>query len=148
MHTYSTALALIRVTVPEHLLAGAEVPILDGPQAQGDLLIVPAQPPSDIDEHPLPVAGVPVVHGEASGNTHWLHRGFDSPGVAWKRLGDPSSLVIGHLRVPPGQSAMLLHTDEHGANGIGPGSYAIHRKREATVSFQGGAASSYQWVSD
>ena len=36
---------------------------------------------------------------------------------------------LGFLRVPPGQSALLLHTDEHGANGIGPGTYAIHRKR-------------------
>jgi hypothetical protein len=37
---------------------------------------------------------------------------------------------IGWLEVPTGQSAQLIHTDEHGANGIGPGTYEIRRKRE------------------
>lgn len=32
--------------------------------------------------------------------------------------------------VPEGQTAQLIHTDEHGAAGIGPGLYAIHEKRE------------------
>ena len=139
MHTYATALALIGVTVPEHLRLDAEVPVLTGPQAQGDLLIVPADPPPGLARHRLPARGVQVVQGEATGNTHWLHPGFDSPRVAWKRVDAGSGVLIGHLLVPEGQSAMLLHTDEHGANGIGPGTYAIHRKREAAVSFTGPA---------
>jgi hypothetical protein len=57
------------------------------------------------------------VRGEATGNTHWLHQGFDSPGVRWADAVD--GVRLGYLRVPKGQSALLLHTDEHGANGIG-----------------------------
>jgi hypothetical protein len=136
MHTYATALALSGITVPDHLTADAEVPVLTGPQAQGDLLIVqladspgsPARPATE----PVPAAGVQVIHGEATGNTHWLHAGFDSPGVRWSRA-EEQGVRVGVLTVPRGQSALLIHTDEHGANGIGPGTYAIHRKRAAEV---------------
>ncbi len=131
MHTYGSALALIGVTVPDHLEAAADVPVLSAPQAQGDLLIVPATGGPELHWSVLPDSGEQVVHGEATGNTHWLHRGFDSPGVRWARPTDgPDGLVVGYVEVPEGQSALLVHTDEHGANGIGPGVYAIHRKRE------------------
>lgn len=133
MHTFGTALALAGVTVPEHLVADAEVPVLTGVQAQGDLLVYPvigsaALPATDLRWGPVPPAGVQVVHGEATGNTHWLHRGFDSPGVLWARV--DGDLTIGYVCVPDDQSAQLIHTDEHGANGIGPGVYAINGKRE------------------
>lgn len=131
-HTYGTALALAGVTVPEHLLAEAEVPILTGPQAQGDLIVVPvaavAAAAHDLDWKPVTGAGVQVVHGEATGNTHWLHAGFDSTGVLWARVDE--GVRIGYVTVPDGETAMLVHTDEHGANGIGAGVYAIHGKRE------------------
>jgi hypothetical protein len=127
MHTYATALALAGVAVPEHLAADAEVPVLTGPQAQGDLLVVPVPPPRRARWEPLPADGHQLVRGEATGNTHWLHQGFDSPGVRWADATD--GVRLGFLRVPPGQSALLVHTDEHGANGIGPGTYAVHRKR-------------------
>jgi hypothetical protein len=42
--------------------------------------------------------------------------------------------------VPQGQSAQLIHTDEHGANGIGPGVYWINRKREQVPSFEAAPA--------
>ena len=134
--TYGQAVSLAAVPVPGHLEAGAEVPVLTGAQAQGDLLIVPVHmayrgtalipdwPAGDL----VGAAGVQVVRGEATGNTHWLHAGFDSPGVAFHRA--RPGLVIGVLTVPAGQTAMLIHTDEHGANGIGPGTYEIRRKRE------------------
>lgn len=131
MHTYGTALALAGVTVPDHLTADAEVPVLTGVQAQGDLIVFPATEaalPSDVEFKTVPAAGVQVVHGEATGNTHWLHAGFDSPGVLWARVDE--GVRIGFVRVPEGESAQLIHTDEHGANGIGPGLYAIHGKRE------------------
>jgi hypothetical protein len=136
MHTYTSALSLIGVAVPPHLQADADVPILCAPQAQGDLLIFPVTPPPDLRWEELQGSGVQVIHGEATGNTHWLHPGFDSPGVCWSpvdpdhRLGRAKGLTLGYVRVPDGQSALLIHTDEHGANGIGPGSYAIHGKRQ------------------
>lgn len=134
--TYGEALALSNISIPEHLEAEAEVPVLGRPQAQGDLMIVPlhlaygegepvpAYPQGKI----VPPEGVQVVHGEATGNTHWLHAGFNSPGVAWHRADE--GLVIGVVTVPTGQTAMLVHTDEHGANGIAPGTYEIRQKRE------------------
>ncbi|MBT2207679.1 MULTISPECIES: hypothetical protein [Actinomadura] len=136
MHTYATALKLIGVTVPGHLTADAEVPILTGPQAQGDLLVIPTGAPRSKDWRTVPATGVRVVRGEATGNTHWLHPGFDSPGVSWlPASGQEDGLAVGHLRVPGGQTALLIHTDEHGANGIGPGEYVINRKRQAKVAF-------------
>lgn len=138
MHTYASALRLVGVTVPDHLVAEAEVPILTGPQAQGDLLVRPAAAPSSGRWRAVPTAGVQVLHGEATGNSHWLHPGFDSPGVAWLEAAGrdaPDDLIVGHLRVPAGQYALLIHTDEHGANGIGAGEYAVHRKRQARITF-------------
>ncbi len=125
--TYEKALGLAGVSVPEHLEAEAQVPVLTVPQAQGDLLIIPAARDWP-DGGVVPDGGVQVVHGEATGNTHWLHRGFASPGVAWHRADEGQ--VVGVVTVPDGESALLIHTDEHGANGIGPGRHEIRRKRE------------------
>lgn len=125
--TYEQALSKVGVTVPEHLIAEAEVPVLTGPQAQGDLLIVPIDR-STAKLLPVPDEGVQVVFGEATGNSHYLHRGFDSPGVLYARVTDGQCIAV--VAVPEGQSAQLIHTDEHGSNGIGPGLYGIHEKRE------------------
>lgn len=141
MMTYGEALALSSISLPEHLEAEAEVPVLTGPQAQGDLMIVPLSQAYGEGEHVpawpqgtiVPLGGIQVVTGEATGNTHWLHAGFNSPGVAWHRPqlpGGDEGLVIGVVTVPAGQTAMLVHTDEHGANGIGQGRYEIRQKRE------------------
>jgi hypothetical protein len=51
MHTYRSALALIGAGVPDHLVADAEVPILTGPQAQGDLLVIPQEEPIGPGRH-------------------------------------------------------------------------------------------------
>lgn len=132
MHTYATALARSGVSVPDHLVADAVVPVLTGPQAQGDLMIVPiAAPPRGLNWETIPDAGIQVIYGEATGNTHWLHRGLDSSSVRW--ASDAEGVRLGYLDVAPDNSAMLIHTDEHGANGIGPGFYAIHRKRAQDV---------------
>lgn len=125
--TFATGLAKIGVSVPDHLIADAEVPVLTGPQSQGDLMIIP------ISGHPgklLPLSdkGHQVVVGEATGNTHWLHRGFDSPGVLFARVDEGLTAVV--VSVPVGQTAELIHTDEHGVNAMGPGLYAINGKRE------------------
>lgn len=131
--TFAQALNKIGVTIPGHLVADAEVPVLTGVQAQGDLIIVPAGL-DDFDAgrvrlEVVPEKGVQVVTGEATGNTHWLHRGFDSPEVLWGRVSD-HELVLGVVSVPEGQSAELIHTDEHGCNAMGPGLYVVRGKRE------------------
>lgn len=125
--TFEEALTKVGVTVPDHLEASAEVPVLTGVQAQGDLLIVPMKS-TRAELIPVPDEGVQVVFGEATGNSHYLHRGFDSPGVLYARVTDGQCIAV--VSVPEGQSAQLIHTDEHGSNGIGPGLYGIHEKRE------------------
>lgn len=125
--TYEEALTKVGVTVPDHLIADAEVPVLTGPQAQGDLLIVPIAG-TNAELLPVPDKGVQIVFGEATGNSHFLHRGFDSPGVKYARVQDGQCIAV--VSVPNGESAQLIHTDEHGANGLGPGVYGIHEKRE------------------
>lgn len=144
MHTFTSALALIGVEVPDHLRAEAEVPVLQVPQAQGDLLVFPAEPPARVRWEALPPTGVQVINGEATGNTHWLHPGFDSPGIRWAPI--ENKLTLGYLEVPAGQSALLIHTDEHGANGIGPGSYAVHRKRQLQLETRAPRPRSREWT--
>lgn len=131
--TFAEALGKIGVTIPDHLVADAEVPVLTGVQAQGDLIIVPAKLDAfDITKVTLAAVtekGIQVVVGEATGNTHWLHRGFESPGVTWARVTN-HNLVLGVVHVPDGESAELIHTDEHGCNAMGPGDYVIRGKQE------------------
>jgi hypothetical protein len=58
--------------VLEHLEAGAEVPILEGLQAQGDLFIIPVKgtKPRMRDPKPIPAAGLAAIeaaeHGKAA----------------------------------------------------------------------------------
>jgi hypothetical protein len=134
MHTYRSALALAGVSVPGHLMADAEVPVLTQAQAQGDLLILPGPADGLPSWTTVPDDGVQLIRGEASGNTHWLHRGFDSPGVRWAPPArqNAAGTVVAHVHVPADESALLLHTDEHGANAMGPGDYTLLRKRERT----------------
>lgn len=127
-HTLASVLDLHGVTIPDATLAELEVPVLATVQRQGDVLIVPRGPLSDTeraDARPVPPEGVAVVRGEATGNTHLLHAEGDV--VFARRAG---GVALGVLDVAPGSEAYLIHTDEHGANGIAPGCYALHGKRE------------------
>ena len=131
MKTYGELLAKHSVKIPAHLIEQAEVPVLTGPQRQGDLMVVPIAAATWRHLTVRPVgAGVQVVHGEATGNTHWLH---GDQAVLWARV--DSGQVVGVVEVPAGSVAHLVHTDEHGANGIGPGLYRINRKREQSVTY-------------
>ncbi|MFN8081888.1 MAG: hypothetical protein U0Q19_20190 [Kineosporiaceae bacterium] len=141
--TYEQALGLIGAVVPNHLIAEVSVPILTGVQAQGDLLVIPVEGGEQADVEPaawrpVPPQGVQLIWSEATGNTHWLHQDQGCAGVRWAPPEPPvwadeddPDLRLAYVSVPPGQAALLIHTEEHGANGIGPGSYVIHRKREA-----------------
>ena len=107
------------------------VPVLAGvPQRQGDVFVSPVDDtPAGVEFAPVAAEGVQVVHGEATGNTHWLHTdmGSEAP-VEWAGVREP--LTLGYLRVPSGSVAMLSHTDEHGCNAFGPGLYRVTGKRE------------------
>ena len=111
----------------EHL--DLQVPVLTGPQRQGDLLIVPCNPPQALGGL-IAKQGVTVVRGETSGgNAHILHALEGDCYWAPSPTAD-TDLVQGMLTVGDDSKATLIHTQEHNVIGIGPGSYEIRRQRE------------------
>lgn len=108
-----------------------EVPILAGvAQRQGDVIVVP-RPNKAAATTPIPTSGVIVVRAETSAaNTHSLLSWDGQCYFDADPSGGGSGLVLGVLTVPVGASAYLVHTDEHGANGIGTGTYELRRQRE------------------
>lgn len=127
--TFAEALGKHGITIPDHLVADAEVPVLTGHQAQGDVGIRPTGKPILTGHKPVPREGVQVVRGEATGNTHWLD---SDSGALWAFAPetDPSvSTLIGELIVPEGGTAYLTHTSEHGSNAVGAGTYRLSGKR-------------------
>ncbi len=124
--TYDQALSAHDIEVPAHLVAQADVPVLTGLQFQGDLAIIPSTPSAKVGS-PVPATGVQVVRGEASANTHWLDAYAGD--VLWAPV-TGSGQDLGVVTVPEGAVAVLTHTDEHGANAMGPGTYLIRRQRE------------------
>ena len=107
-----------------------DIPILDGcAQRQGDVIVLP-RPNKPRATTPIPAAGVQVVRAESSTNTHSLIS-WDGPCFFdTSPDGGDTGLALGVLTVPAGASAYLVHTEEHGANGIGTGTYELRRQRE------------------
>ena len=131
MNTFTTVLARSGITVPDQALADIEVPILTGPQRQGDVGIWPTTHASKIQiarMTPVPPEGIAIVRGETTGgNAHILHA--DGP-VAGQQSTNGDLIAIGTLHVPDGATAFLIHSDEHGVNAMGPGTYRVTGKRE------------------
>ncbi|MDQ3485728.1 MAG: hypothetical protein M3445_10035 [Actinomycetota bacterium] len=132
--TFSDTLGKHAIELPEGLVAEAEVPVLIGAQAQGDVGVFPR---STIGKAELahavkvPAEGIAVVRGEAvtGGNSHILDAYHGD--VHWMpAVSRSGGVLLGVLYVPEGSVAMLTHTEEHGSNGIGPGTYRITGKRE------------------
>ncbi|WP_433364269.1 hypothetical protein [Streptosporangium sp. CA-115845] len=120
------------LTVDNHL-ADAEIPVIDGPQCQGDLAIIPltmvdgrVRVRPGADWAPVQRAGVEVLRGAAMGNAHTL---VADPGTCrWTAdVDDQDNLALGVLDTTA--TAYLLHR-EHGGTGIAPGCYVVRRQRE------------------
>lgn len=130
--TFAEVLGAHDITVADEALADIEVPVLAGPQRQGDVLIVPRGPLGDAERASftdVPPEGVTVVFGEATGNTHLLTAADGT--VRWlPAVQSRGSVLLGVVEVTEDATAYLIHTDEHGANGIAPGAYTLHGKRE------------------
>jgi hypothetical protein len=110
----------------EHL--DQEIKVLTTPQRQGDVLIIPC--PDARKGKPIPKAGITVVRGETSGgNAHILHNLHGQCEWAPAPDGD-ENLLQGWLTVPEDAAATLIHTQEHGVLGVGPGCYEIRGQRE------------------
>lgn len=110
------------VDVDPHLDREASIPVLPGPQIQGDVSILPVT--TGRATTPVPAEGTVVATGR-EGHEHRLLPGgffdFTPP-----REG---SLMIGVLTVPEGVEQYLAH-DQHGYMGIAPGTYQIGGQRE------------------
>ena len=126
--TFRDVLGRHNITVPDETISEITVPVLSGPQRQGDIGIFPREPltPGERSQAvTVPPEGIAVVRGEATGNTHMLSA--DGP-VLWLEKG--GDLLVGVIEVAEGSTGYLIHTDEHGANGLAPGCYRVHGKRE------------------
>ncbi|MEV6336473.1 hypothetical protein AB0M12_17325 [Nocardia vinacea] len=119
--------------VLDHLELEMAIPITDGIQAQGDLIVIPhALVRNAITEGPfarwrdIPNTGLELLRSGAGGNPHSL---VADPGICTWTTGirDTTDLALGLLdtRVV----AYLIHP-EHGASAIAPGRYVIRRQRE------------------
>lgn len=112
--------------------ADLDIPVLSGPQCQGDVSICPASlygtKPTFGDAVPVTGAGVEVIRGGAMNNAHTL-RSLDDF-VTWEPVAfSDEGVALGRLTVPAGAACFLEHP-EHGFNGVGAGSYVVGRQRE------------------
>lgn len=133
MNTHAQVLERLDIAPPDAALADIEVLVLTGPQRQGDVGIFPRPKlgKAEFDRMtPVPPEGVAVVRGEATGNTHVLLADVDSTVLWAPHVGREGGVTLGVLAVAEGSTAFLVHTDEHGVNAIGPGTYVLHGKRE------------------
>lgn len=147
-----------------HLEREVTIPVTDGIQAQGDLLVIPIallatetrgwawRNVSIADSarwHEVPGAGIEVLRAGTGGNPHTL---VADPGTCRWTTGvhDPERLALGALSVTG--AAYLIHP-EHGGSGIAPGTYVIRRQRERSgtthrSSYYPHAANPAQYVVD
>ena len=141
MNTTMTLSDLTRrtgLTVLDHLEQQLTIPVIDGLQAQGDLIVIPLDLIQDVTIaatarlRPVPAAGVELLRGAAGGNPHTL---VAEPGTCqWTTdVIDRQSLALGVLQAT--EIVYLIHP-EHGGTGIAPGTYTIRRQRERVISQQ------------
>lgn len=125
--------------VLEHLAREMAVPVVDGMQAQGDLLLAPLTMLRHVSlghswsPRPMwqevPSEGIELLRSTAGGNPHTL---VADPRQCWWTFDvtDPTGLAIGALEATT--VAYLIHP-EHGATGIAPGCYVVRRQRERAL---------------
>lgn len=111
-----------------HLDRQVDVPVIDGLQAQGDLIVVPWPMAGAARDqggwHALPAEGAELVRGGDGNNPHTLVGSCEL--TRW--VVDPEHLAVTAIvnRAP----VYLVHP-EHGATGIAPGRWLVRRQREA-----------------
>jgi hypothetical protein len=118
--------------VLDHLEQDVAVPVVDGLQAQGDLIVIPAWylPRVTVSANArwqtVPPEGVELLRGSAGANPHTLVA--DPGGCRWTdQVIDPEGLALGVIDARA--VSFLLHP-EHGGSGVAPGRYVVRRQRE------------------
>lgn len=124
MNTLGDITAATGFEVLEHLEAEAQVPVLGGLQAQGDLLIIPIERGIDAAGTVIPAAGIAAIMPVGAGHEHRLFASV--PATAWwTPTGGGQDIGI----LKNDETVYSLHA-EHGATGIAPGTYLLRRQRE------------------
>ncbi|MDF3307049.1 hypothetical protein P3H15_18665 [Rhodococcus sp. T2V] len=131
--TLSDLTTLTGLDVFDYLDQEVSVPVIDGMQAQGDLIVVPYSLVAEVvtpgpwtRSENVPLSGVELLRSAAGGNPHSLVA--DEGMCIWSTpVNDPRRLALGILDTRV--AAYLIHP-EHGATGIAPGRYVIGRQRE------------------
>ncbi|GAA2727813.1 hypothetical protein [Actinocorallia aurantiaca] len=121
------------LSVLDHLEQEVTIPVLDGIQAQGDLLVIPLPVVADVVSiradvrwTGVPAGGVELLRGAAGGNPHTLVA--DPLTCRWTTsINDRLGLALGLFEAS--EPVYLLHP-EHGATGFVPGTYVVRRQRE------------------
>jgi hypothetical protein len=126
-------LDLSGLDVLDHLSREVAVPVVDGLQAQGDLIVVPLGMLGETelrrDRHWRPVTrtGIELVRGEDGNNPHTL---VADDGTCWwsnYTFWDRTGLGIAVFEnIAP---AYLVHP-EHGGAGVARGRWLVRRQRE------------------
>ena len=120
--------------VLDHLERQVTVPVLDGPQAQGDVIVLPHAMVPTVTHHgrrfwEVLRGGVELVRGVAGNNPHTL---VADPNICeWTTtIYDPPGLAIAMFtNTAP---VHLIHP-EHGGTGVAPGTWVVRRQREADL---------------
>ncbi|GAA1461688.1 hypothetical protein [Williamsia maris] len=131
--TLSTLTDLTGLEVLDHLDRSVSIPVIDGLQAQGDLIVVPHRLLREAvttgrwtRTSAVPLSGIELLRSAAGGNPHSLVG--DAGICTWSTpVHDTRGLALGILDTEV--VAYLIHP-EHGATGIAPGRYVIGRQRE------------------
>ncbi|MGW0016877.1 hypothetical protein ACWDUD_00985 [Rhodococcus sp. NPDC003382] len=140
--TLSDITAWSGIDVFDYLDREVSVPVVDGPQAQGDLIVVPHTMLAGVVTRqpwtrtvPVPASGIELLRSAAGGNPHSLVA--DEGACTWTApVADPRGLALGIVEVTG--VAYLIHP-EHGATGIAPGRYVVGRQRERGTGLYGAA---------
>ena len=127
--------------VLDHLERQLVVPVVDGLQAQGDLLIIPLAMLRVVVPHPqaywqpIPSDGVELVRGVAGNNPHTL---VADPDTCWwtTAVHDPTGLGIAVFENTA--PAYLVHP-EHGGSGVAAGRWLVRRQQERGAGFRSGS---------
>jgi hypothetical protein len=114
-----------------HLDRQVDVPVIDGLQAQGDLIVVPEAMTGAVRSrggwHSLPAEGAELVRGGDGTNPHTLVGSCELT----VQVADPEGLAVALLH---NTGPVYLVHPEHGATGIAPGYWLVRRQREAGAS--------------